>query len=347
MITEELIIKFFEGKCNAQEVAIVTAWLNENPANLKKYIGEEEWENFQATQALLPEQSGKLWNNIYKNATPPVTRHSRFRWTAVAASFLLVAGLSWLYHSKGQKTGSGAATAAATTNVSNTTPQNKRLSLPDGSTVELSPNSTLSYADNFNSLKREVVLNGEAVFTIAKDAAKPFSVSSHSILVTVLGTRFTVNSYEAGKATKVILHEGRVMVKIPDSSVRDNKNEYYLAPGDIFIFKKVNKGSAGIKAATVATSKSVSIDSISTRVLHLEEDKDNGYLFDNYPLDVVFDQLQIIYNTPIIYNKADLGNRTFIGKIDKKDSLSDILKSITLLNKFRFHRQGDSLIISN
>ena len=347
MITEELIVNFFEGKCNAQDVATVTAWLKENPANLKKYIGEEEWENFQATQVLSPEQSGKLWNNIYKNAAPAAVRHSRFRWTAVAASLLLVAGLSWLYLSKGQKTGSGAATAAATTNVSNTTPQNKTLSLPDGSTVELSPNSTLSYADNFNTANREVILNGAAIFTIAKDAAKPFSVSSHSVLITVLGTRFTVNAYEGDKATKVILHEGRVMVKVPDSSVRDNKNEYYLAPGDIFIFKKVKKGSAAIKTAPVAGSKSFSIDSISTRVLHLEEDKDNCYVFNNYPLDVVFDQLQIIYNTPIIYNKANLGNRTFIGKIDKKDSLSHILRSITLLNKFGLHKQGDSLIIGN
>lgn len=347
MITEELIVNFFEGKCNAQDVAIVLAWIKENPAGLKKYIGEQEWENFQSAQALSPEVSGKLWNNIHKNAAPPAVHYPWFRWTAVAASLLLVAGLSWLCLSKGQKTAPGAATAAITKNISNPASQNKTLVLPDGSTVELSPNSTLSYRDNFNSSIREVILNGEAVFTIAKDAAKPFSVYSHSVLVTVLGTRFTVNSYDTNKATKVILHEGRVMVKVPDSSVRNNKNEYYLNPGDIFIFKKVNKGSHVINAEPVAASKGISNDSLSTRVLHLEEDKDNCYVFNNYPLDVVFDQLQMIYNTPIIYNKAELGNRTFIGKIDKRDSLSHILKSITLLNKFRLHKQGDSLIIGN
>ena len=48
------------------------------------------------------------------------------------------------------------------------------------------------------------------------------------------------------------------MVKIIDPSFRDNKNEYYLTPGDIFIFKKVN-------------------DSLSARILHLEKDKDDCY----------------------------------------------------------------------
>ena len=288
-------------------------------------LNEEEWDDFQPVHVLSPDISGKLWNNINKNATSPAVHYSYFRWVAVAASVLLVAGLSWLFISKNQKAGISSAAAVATTkNISNNTPQKKTLTLSDGSTVDLSPSSTLSYPQNFNSLKRDVILNGDATFNIAKDVAKPFSVHSNSVLITVLGTRFTVNSHEANNATKVILHEGRVMVKISNPSSRDNKSEYYLSPGDIFI-----------------------CDSRSTRILHLEKDKDDGYVFNNYPLDVVFDQLQIIYNTRIIYNKAELGNRSFIGKIDKKDSLYHILQSIALLNNFGLHKQGDCFIISN
>jgi hypothetical protein len=108
------------------------------------------------------------------------------------------------------------------------------------------------------------------------------------------------------------------MVRISDSS-------YYLDPGDIFI----------------------SSDSLSARIIHLEKDKDGCYVFNNYPLDVVFDQLQLIYNTKIIYKKAELANRTFIGKIDKKDPLDHILKSIALLTNFGLHKQGDGFVISN
>jgi transmembrane sensor len=296
---------------------------------MKEHIGEEEWEDFKPAHDLSPEISDKLWNNINKNTTSPAVHHSYFRWMAVAASVVLVVGLSLQFILKKQKTSlTSAATVPIANNISNNTPHKKALMLSDGSTVELSPNSTLSYPENFNSLKRAVILSGEANFTIAKDVAKPFSVTINSVLITVLGTRFTVDSYKANNVTKVILAEGRVMVKIIDSSFQDNKNEYYLIPGDVFIFKKVN-------------------DSLSARISHLEKDKDDCYIFNNRPLDVVFDQLQIIYNTKIIYNKAELGNRSFIGKIDKKDSLSHTLKSIALLNNFGLDKQGDSFIISN
>jgi ferric-dicitrate binding protein FerR (iron transport regulator) len=254
--------------------------------------------------------------------------HSYFRWAAVAASVLLVVGLSWQFILKKQKTGiTSAAIVQIAKNISNNTPQKKALTLSDGSTVELSPNSTLSYPESFGSLKRDVQLNGEANFNIAADVARPFSVSINSVLVTVLGTRFTVNSYETNNITKVVLYEGRVKVKIIDPSYRD-KNEYYLTPGDVFIYKKKDA------------------DSLLAHVIHLEKDKDDCYVFNNCPLDIVFDQLQIIYNTKIIYSEVELGNRSFIGKIDKKDPLNQILKSITLLNNFGFYKRGASFEIS-
>jgi ferric-dicitrate binding protein FerR (iron transport regulator) len=329
LITEEIIINFFEGKCDARDAAIVYAWLKENPAKLREYIGVEEWEAFQPAHVLSPDISGRLWNNINKSNTP-AARYSYFRWIAAAASVLLVAGLSWLFILKKQQAGIVSTFQdAKTKDIFNKALSKMTLTLSDGSTVDLSPDSKLSYPEKFNSVKRDVILNGEATFNIAKDDAKPFFVYSNSLLISVLGTRFTVNSYEAGSATKVILHEGRVMVEIPDSSSQGNKNEYYLTPGDVFIFKKVNKPL------------------LSVRILHLEKDKDDCYAFDNYPLDVVFDQLQMIYNTKIIYNRAELGNRSFIGKIDKKDPVYHILQSISMLNNFRLHRQGDSCIISN
>jgi transmembrane sensor len=295
---------------------------------MKEYIGEEEWEAFQPNNVLSPDISGKLWNNIKKNTASPAVHYSYFKWMAVAASVLLVVALSWQFILKKQRTSiTITATVATAKNISNNTPQKKALTLSDGSTVELSPNSTLSYSERFNSLKRDVIVSGGANFNIAKDVAKPFSVSINSVLITVLGTRFTVNSYEANNVTKVILYEGRIMIKIVDSSFQD-KNGYYLTPGDIFIYKKK------------------SADSLSARILHLEKDKDDCYVFNNCPLDVVFDQLQIIYNTKVIYNKEELGNRSFIGKIDKKDSLYHILESIALLNNFGLHKQGDSFEIS-
>lgn len=322
MITEEIIANFFEGKCDAREAAMVHEWLRENPAKLKEYMGVEEWEDFQPARVLSPDISGKLWKGISK--TRPVS-HLRLRWAAVAASVVLVLGLSWIIVAKNQK--------AVAKGVVNTTHRKMTLALSDGSTVELMPNSMLTYPENFNAVSRDVTLNGEAIFDVAKDADKPFLVHSDSLLITVLGTRFTVKSYDAGNATKVILHEGSVMVK-------SSQKEYYLTPGDIFVFKQASRG---VKAVGIPLPN----DTASARILHLEKDKDGGYVFNDYPLDVVFDQLQIIYHTKITYNKEGLGNRTFIGRTDTRDSLSHILKSIALLNNFSMERQGDGFVIGN
>lgn len=328
-------------------MALVQTWLQENPAKLKEYIGTEEWEQFQPAYALSPELSARLWNSIPKVSPGPTRRLSYFGWAAVAASLLLVIGLSWHYLPKKQKSEPvDGATAAKTKNIFNPTAQKMALTLSDGSTVELSPNSTLSYPENFTPLKREVAVSGEATFNIARDAARPFSVTSPSILITVLGTRFTVNSNEANDAAKVILQEGRVMIKFSKSTPEDDKNEYYLAPGDIFLFKKTAQPARINPAARPATTQIPARDSLSARILHLEKDKEDRYVFNNYPLDVVFDQLQVIYNVKILYSKAELGNRSFIGKIDQKDSIEHILKSIALLNGFGFHREGDGFVIN-
>jgi transmembrane sensor len=346
LITEKILLNFFEGKCDAREVALVQAWLRDNPAKLKEYLGVEEWEKFQPAHTLSPDISRKLWAGIDKTTPSPAVHHSYFRQLAVAASIVLVIGLSWQFMLQKQKTRISAAAVATTKHISNTTPQKMTLSLSDGSIVELSPNSTLSYSENFTTAKREVLLTGEATFTIAKDVARPFFVSTNTVLITVLGTRFTVRSEEANKATKVILHDGRVMVKAANSP-------YYLSPGDIFIFQKTpapastaNRADPANRINPANPSNPEHNDSVAARILHLQKDKDDCYVFANYPLDVVFDQLQLIYNAKISYNKAEFGNRSFIGKIDKRDSLSHILKSITLLNNFGLHKEGDGFSIS-
>jgi len=354
---EKIIINYFEGKCNARDGAIIYEWLQENPAELEAYLGEQEWDDFEPARVLSPEISGKLWSGIKKNNTPSEVRYPFARWIAVAALVLLIVGLPWHFISKKQPTRIvRAGTVETTRRIFNHTAQKMTFTLSDGSKVELLPGSTLSYAKNFDSLKRDIILSGGANFDIAKEVAKPFTVYSNSVLTTALGTRFTVKSYEANNTT-VILHEGKVRIKIASPSAQVNKKEFYLTPGDIFILNKVNTpshtGSADMGSAEHTatpprniTSDSLLTDSLSARVLHIEKDKDDRYLFNNYPLDVVFDQLQVIYNTTILYDKSKLGNRSFIGKIDRKDSLYNILKSIALLNNFRLSKQGDTILIS-
>ncbi len=84
--------------------------------------------------------------------------------------------------------------------------------LPDGSSAILAPGSRLSYPANFGSRGREVVLDGEALFTVTQNKGTPFVVRHGQTSVRVLGTTFSVRRYDSDSALTVVVAEGKVSV---------------------------------------------------------------------------------------------------------------------------------------
>lgn len=64
--------------------------------------------------------------------------------------------------------------------------------LADGSTVTLGYKTRLRYPEKFEAAKRDVFLEGEAFFEVARDAKRPFTVISGKVHTKVLGTSFKV-----------------------------------------------------------------------------------------------------------------------------------------------------------
>ncbi|HET8728197.1 MAG TPA: FecR family protein [Alphaproteobacteria bacterium] len=140
----------------------------------------------------------------------PLRRRSAFgveRWrlAAVAAAVLLLvagAGIFWAAQPPGY--------AAALFADHRTGPDAfKSVALPDGSTVTLSASSALSVA--FDGPVRRVELHrGEAYFSVAPDAERPFSVLAAEGRVSVIGTEFDVKL--AGRQARVSVASGNVEV---------------------------------------------------------------------------------------------------------------------------------------
>lgn len=81
---------------------------------------------------------------------------------------------------------------------------NQAFVLPDGSEVMLYPGSSLTLQPHRNP--RVVEMSGKVRFTVAKDEAHPFTVSSKNAFVEVLGTVFTLSDNPA----KVEVEQGCV-----------------------------------------------------------------------------------------------------------------------------------------
>jgi transmembrane sensor len=114
------------------------------------------------------------------------------------------------------------------------TGEQKSFNLPDGSLVKLNTNSllTISFSDSHRQLN---LIKGEALFDVAKDKSRPFSVSSGQQSFTALGTIFNVQKNE-NNHLELIVTEGRVLIadsneslpaltqKITYSAQQDNSN---------------------------------------------------------------------------------------------------------------------------
>ncbi|RPD43107.1 FecR family protein [Chitinophaga barathri] len=100
--------------------------------------------------------------------------------------------------------------------------------LPDGTRVWLNAQSSIRYPANFGQATRNVSIEGEAYFEVAKDPQRPFRVEVPTTIgkmqVDVLGTHFNINAYAERGLIKTTLLEGSVRIS-KGSQVRE------LVPG--------------------------------------------------------------------------------------------------------------------
>src|SRR5690606_20930247 len=91
--------------------------------------------------------------------------------------------------------------------------QRDTIMLMDGSRVILNAGSSLRYPERFSGIVREVYLEGEGYFEVAKDPGRPFIVHAGPLKTKVLGTSFNINAYAGQSKMEVSVLTGKVQVE--------------------------------------------------------------------------------------------------------------------------------------
>jgi len=99
------------------------------------------------------------------------------------------------------------------------------VTLPDGSTVWLNAGSRLKYSTRFNVDNRDVALEGEGYFKVAKNKELPFFVNAYGFEVEALGAEFNVKAYPEDTKIETFLVEGKVELGHVNAKIAD---ETYL-----------------------------------------------------------------------------------------------------------------------
>jgi ferric-dicitrate binding protein FerR (iron transport regulator) len=91
--------------------------------------------------------------------------------------------------------------------------QRATLTLSDGSRVDLGVASKLRFAEGFGGARRDVYLEGEAVFEVEHDSLRPFVVHTERAIATDLGTTFVVRDYASDSSVTVAVRKGAVELR--------------------------------------------------------------------------------------------------------------------------------------
>lgn len=331
-----LIHKKLTGNISKEEATHLAEWLQAAPENQQTY---NQIKKIWAT-------SGEVSNTIKSNYTPnievgwqqlkqkmevekPVNPHIRslnsFRkWGLRVAAILIMAlgiGLWWA----NQQTANSSQQIAITTGDN----EQKNITLSDGTQVWLNENSSFSYPESFDADQRLVALTGEAFFDVARNPAKPFIIDNGASEVQVLGTSFNVNAYPESENTEVLVVSGKVA--FGDKAEKSAGKQVILEANQKGIFKKntqqwVKETNIDRNELAWHTGQLFFEETPLRKVIRTLEkyygihfNLQNGALkncrlttqFDNDPLDVVMETLQITFQMDIL--KADDKNYTAKG----------------------------------
>jgi ferric-dicitrate binding protein FerR (iron transport regulator) len=178
-----------------------------------------------------------------------------------------------------------------------------RIILSDGTEVWLNATSTLRFPFAFRENRREVYLEGEGYFKVAKNADKPFIVRTPKTVVEVLGTEFNINTYKPG-ITSTSLVSGSV-------SARSGSSTIVLKPGQ----EAVYTDRLGFTVQQFDTDVALSWM--------------NGvFQFDNTRLADLAPVIKRWFGVNVVFDEAALASSPFTGILDKHHDLLFFLKNL-------------------
>ena len=197
-----------------------------------------------------------------------------------------------------------------------------QFTLPDGSTGSLNGGSQMRYPDHFKK-NRKIFLAGEGYFEVKKDEQHPFVVSTETVDVQALGTRFDVCAYQEDRNVYTTLDEGSVSV----FSKAVNRT-MILVPGE----------------QNVCSTVSGEMENRKVRTELFTSWKDELLRFDNALFDEVVKKMERWYGVRIVVDKSLKYSENYTFTI-KTESLRELLRLLSYTTPMSYKIDKDSVMI--
>ncbi len=340
-IDYEILAKFLTGEYSEEDRKNVTSWLEENPDNREIFDSVKKlW--ITAKEEFEPSDINRLWAGLAQKAGIPLQVgdqnvyesqfdennwfikfwHSSNKILRYAAAIILISLISYSVYLilKPRET-----TLNAEYNfLSVDAGQQSSITLSDGTVIILDSGSKLYYPEKFSASTRKVRLYGEAYFEVTSNIEKPFEVEADNALITVLGTKFNVKTWNENNIVQVNVIQGKVSLSEKGRSLKH-------------VILEKGFGSELLSDGTITIPHSIDIE---ITLLWL---KGEMYL-DNISVREVIAQIERWYDVKIILKDKTVANERITIHIDKR-SLEKNLQLLTQLIDSRYEISGSEIFI--
>lgn len=195
------------------------------------------------------------------------------------------------------------------------------IKLDDGTKVWVNAETKLKYPVTFVGDRREVVLEGEAFFDVAKNE-KPFIVKTSFGDVRVLGTAFGISAYASEPESYTTLVRGKVSVE------REGGEPVVILPGE-----------------QVVTSKDGKMIKQQVDVEEFVGWKDGIYVFKEKSLGEIMKTLERWYNISVDFQEKSLVDLPFTGNLKRYDDINVFFDALTRTGDMKYRVEGNQVIL--
>ena len=320
-MNDEKLIGYISGEITSKiEIVEILDWIESSAENQKRY---NQLKNLWVVsrldhpdQVTIPAFSYPAPKRILLQNTP---FGLLLKYAAVFIFAFIMGSLSLHFFSKNQNT--ELSSLYNTIEVPNG--ERSQILLYDGTKVWLNSGTKFKYPVAFSRHTRDVFIEGEAFFDVAKDKEHPFIVNAGKLKVEVLGTRFNVCAYPEDGEFFTTLEEGSV-----NAVNTANGQQVVLKPGEQVILNCENNG---LKYQKVNTDLYTSW-------------KENLLRFDDAPFEEVIKKMERWYDIKITVDPA-IDTRERYTMTIKTESLREMLQLVSRTTKINYEIKENMVLI--
>ena len=236
-----------------------------------------------------------------------------------------------------------------------TTYQDKEfwVTLDDGTLVHLNNNSRLIYPERFGD-RRDVILDGEAYFMVAKDKSRQFVVHTPQGDIRVYGTEFWVNTRVLSDKLQVASEKHDYSQGSGSSSEANRTSHLSPATSQLILVRgSVSFTPTEGDEQMLRPGQQLSVVNSQLAIKDVDttpyEAWTTGlFVFENTTLEHLLSVMAQWYDIKAVnYTNDSLRKIHFTGNLKRYGSAERIMKAIMMACEVKFVLQNDTLLVSN